>query len=245
MIELHTSFHIEDFDEFGAPFVGNLKIDLEQDEIILNHLRTEIAQRISDRKKHIVFPSRVIFSHISISNADRITKLDVDQISALFLRNIQKDKIHINEIITSKQTRCSMIQLSNFNLDGARIEVECDLLLCESSSEFFPFIDNSEISVLNFFADPKYTFTENQRGPLRIRNCWIGKLGVFNVLVATPTVLSEPIRFVEIEQNSIVEVLNMTQVMYKNRDTKIEIVTDKTSNLLNLEILDQNKIKRN
>ncbi len=245
MIEINTSFHIEDFDEFGAPFVGTLKVELENDEIILNNLRTEIAQRISDRKKHIVFPSRVIFSHISILRADRINRLDVDQISALFLRNLQKDKIHINEIITSKQVRCSMIQLSNFNLDGARIEVECDLLLCESSSEFFPSIDNSEISVLNFFADPKYTFTENQSKPLRIRNCWIGKLGIFNILVATPQILSQPIRFVEIEQDSIVEVLNMTQVMYKNRDTKIEIITDKTSNLLNLEILDQNKIKRN
>lgn len=245
MLEINTSFHIEDFDEFGAPFVGTLKIDLEHNEIILNNLRTEIAKRISERKKHIVFPSRVIFSHISILKADKIERLDVDQLSAIFLRNVQKEKIHITEIVTSKNLRCSMIQLSNFNLDGARIEVECDLLLCESSSEFFPFIDNSEISVLNFFADPKYTFTENQSKPLRIRDCWIGKLGIFNVLVATPQVISKPIRFVEIEQNSIVEVLNMTQVMYKNRDTKIEIITDKTSNLLNLEILDQNKIQRN
>lgn len=244
MIEINTSFHIEEFDEFGAPFVGALKIELEQDEIVLNNLRTEVAKKISDRKKHIVFPGRVIFSHISILQADKINKLDVDQVSAIFLRNVQKEKIHIDEIVTSRDVRCSMIQLSNFNLDGARIEVECDLLLCESSSEFFPFIDNSEISVLNFFADPKYTFTENQSKPLRIRNCWIGKLGIFNVLVATPKIISAPIRFVEIEQDSIVEVLNMTQVMYKNRDTKIEIVTDKTSNLLNLEISDQNKIKR-
>jgi hypothetical protein len=245
MIEINTAFHIEDYDDDGAPLVGNLKLELENEEIILENLRIEIAKRFSDRKKHMVFPNLVIFSHITIIKATKIETLCVDQMSAIFLKNSQKNKIHIGEIKTDNQAKCSMIQISNFNLNGARIEVECDLLLCDSSSEFFPTLENSEISVLNFFADPKYTFTENQSKHLTIKNCWIGKLGIFNVLVATPIDISKPIKFVEIEQDSIVEVLNMTQVMYKNRNTKVEIITDKTSNLLNLEILDQNKIQRN
>lgn len=255
MLEIKVSYLIEDFEENGDPLHKSSIFNILEDCIMLQEIRNDIADYIADTLGVFLFSeSTIIINNISIIRGSKIDQIIIDQNDNITFKNTQSSIIPIKKIATIENIVSKQIHLTNFDFADTEIEVSCEMLYIDGVSNLFPNISDSNISILNFHPSPKFHYFAGGSGScLRIKNSKIDKIKIRNACVGNPPeAISKMFKgyrridnqdLLSLENTCLVGTLDIHEIEFHGPNTSININTDGTSKVLNIEIADNTKIK--
>ena len=255
MLEIKVSYLVEDFEEDGSPLHKNSVLRLLGDSIDLAELRQDVADDLADDEGVYLFSEmRIVILSVSIIRGSKIGTLLIDQPDALSIKNTQTILIPIDNIKTTDHVKNQRISMSGFDLSDTQMCVACDLVAIEGRVNLFPNITNSKISIMNIDPDPTFHYVSGGFAScLKIKNSFLGKISISNACVGSPPETVAKVfkgykridnqDLLVLEDGSTIGSLDIHEVIFHGPHTNINILTDASSKILNIEIADNTKVK--
>jgi hypothetical protein len=255
MLEIKVSYLIEDFEENGDPLHKSSIFNILEDSIILQNIRNDIADLIADTLGVFLFSeSAIMITSISIIRGSKIDSVIIDQSESIILKNTQNTIIPIKKIETTEIVSSKKIHLTGFDFTDTEIKIICEILDIDGNSNLFPNITDSRISILNIHPTPKFHYFSGSSGScMRIKRSVIDKIKIRNACVGNPPeIISRILKgyrridnqdVLSLEDSSLISTLDIHEIEFHGPNTSININTDGTSKILNIEISDNTKIK--
>lgn len=255
MLEIKVSYLVEDFEEDGSPLHKHTILRLLGNSIDLAELRQDVADDLADDEGVYLFSEmRIVILGVSIIRGTKIDELLIDQPDSFSIKNTQTGLIPINEIKTIDHVKNQKITMSGFDFADTQMCVFCDLVSIEGRVNLFPDIKNSKISVLNIKPDPAFHYVSGGFAScLRITKSFLDKASISNVCVGSPAETVAKVfkgykridnqDLLVLEDGSTIGSLDIHEVLFHGPHTNINILTDASSQILNIEISDNTKVK--